>query len=139
MTTTKHSGLTPPDRITTVAIATAVTVLLAAAGFALAGGGTAVPESSDIPVIETVVDPDAPAAVGSETATTPVPGAMDDDDAYDDDAYDDDADDDDDRETVTPNVRVEEPDDDDDDLDDVEDDDDDDLDDDDLADDDDDD
>jgi ribonuclease E len=129
MTTTKRSGLTPPDRITTVAISTAVTVLVAAAGFALAGGGASVPESSDIPVIETVVDPDAPAVAGSETATTPVPGSTD-DDAYDDDVYDDDGDaDDDDRETVTPNVRVEEPDDDDDADDDDDSDDDDDLDD----------
>lgn len=92
-----------PDRIVTIAIATAAAVLVTVAGFAL-GSGPEVPRDTDLPTITTTVDPSAtaPAApAGPDPGTLP-PSVYTDDDE------------DDGRETVTHPVRIDRPDDDDD-------------------------
>ena len=96
-----------PGRITTVAIATLTTVVLATVAFALAAPSVSGPDDAELPVIATDVSPDASeTAPGSGGTTAPDPVLADDADDTDDDA--------DDHETVVPEVRVENDDDDDD-------------------------
>lgn len=98
-----------PGYLTTVAIATLATVVLAAVAFALASPGASGPDDAALPVITTGVSQSAqPSSTATDTVpatATPLPPAtgtaapMHDDDT--------DHDGDDDHETVVPEVRVE--------------------------------